>query len=272
MKKLFCLLLLLVCTVCFCSCNGIYVDDTKEQKAYTETITSLFNALDNGNADAVYDLFSPSVREQDKELKEQIDKLLLVYKGPTDEIGWDGLLAGEASYEYGERYKAANAVFPIRSGNTYFWCYLNLMYENTTNKKQIGITQLEFYTSNEYCALCYDEDAKIEDSVGLKVYTEQLETEEIRCIHGQPHKYSSSTDTLNIDDVKNFFENSNSFSKFKIRFGEPNAENVFVYYELSNKNSKTHYLELSVDADEILHAEIVDDFKYIETVFHLEKQ
>ena len=55
MKKLFCLLLLLVCTVCFCSCNGIYVDDTKEQKAYTETITSLFNALDNRNADAVYD-------------------------------------------------------------------------------------------------------------------------------------------------------------------------------------------------------------------------
>ena len=42
-------------------------------------------------------------------MKEQIDKLLLVYKGPTDEIGWDGLLAGEASYEYGERYKATNA-------------------------------------------------------------------------------------------------------------------------------------------------------------------
>ena len=273
MRKLFCMFLSIVFAVCFCSCNRIiYIDDTKEQKAYNETLTSLFNALDNGNADTVYDLFSPVVREQDKELKGQIDKLLLVYKGPIDEIGWDGLLAGEASYEDGERCAEAYSGFPVRAGNTYFWFYLNLMYENTMDEKQIGITQLEFYTADEYCILCYDEDAKIKDYVGLKVYAEQVVTEEIRCIHGQPHKYLSSTDGLNIDDVKNFFENSNSFSIFKSNFGEPNAQNIFIYYELSNENSKTHYLKLYTDADEIYRAEIVDDFKYIETVFNSEEQ
>lgn len=267
MKRLLCLLLSILFILSLCSCGMLYIDDSKEKKAYKDTITVLFNALDNKDADTIYNLFSPSVREQDKDLNEQIEKLLSEYKGPIDEIGWDGLLAGGASYEYGEKSKNAYTTFPVRSGDTYYWCYLDLMYENTFDEKQIGITQLNFYTADEYCIIRYDDNANIDDSVGLEVYTEKTLDTDIRCINGWPHKYSSTTKALNIDHVNNFLKNSDNFTEFKNQFGEPNAENIYAYYNLQQENEKPRYLEIGVDDDSIHNIGIVDDFKYIETIF-----
>ncbi len=266
MKRLFCLFFSVLFLLSLCGCGMIYIDDSKEKKAYQDTITALFDALDRKDADAIYNLFSLSVREKDKDLKEQIEKLLSAYKGPTDEIGWDGLLVGGASYEYGEKSKDACTTFPVRSGDIYFWCYLELMYENTADEKQIGITQLDFYTADECCIFRYDDHAKIADSVGLEVYAEKTLEEDVRCIRGWPHKYSP-TKALNIDDVKDFFKNSNSITDFKTRFGEPNAEHIYIYYELQQENEKPRYLEIGIDCDSIYYVSIVDDFKYIETIF-----
>ncbi len=267
MKKLICLLTVILLSISLSGCGMVYIDDSKEQKAYSNTVDSLFNALDNKNGDAVYQLFSPFVRENDKDLKNQIENLLSVYSGPTDEIGWDGLLSGGGTVGEGNREKNAETIFPVRSGDTYFWCYLNIIYVNTFDESQIGIAQLKFYTDDEYCILRYDENAIVQDSYGLEVYTEKTIEEEIRCIDGWPHKYNSSTKELDIDAVKSFFKTSNSFSKFEATFGKANAENIFTYYTLPQVNGKFRYLELGTTNDEIYCARIVDDFSYIETVF-----
>ncbi len=267
MKRLICLLLSAFFIISLCSCNMIYIDDSKETKAYKDTITALFDALDNKDADTIYNLFSLSTREQDKDLKEQIEKLLSVYKGPMDELGWNGSLAGGGLYETGRKRKNASTTFPVRSGDTYYWCYLDLMYENTFDEKQIGITQLDFYTADEYCIFRDVDHAKIVESVGLEVYAEKTLDADIRCINGWPHKYSSTTKALNIDDVKDFLKNSDNAADFKARFGEPNAENIYTYYELQQENEKSRYLEISIDGDSIYYVTIVDDFKYIETIF-----
>lgn len=272
MKNLFCILLSVLCVFSLCSCGVICIDDSKEQTAYKNAIATLFDALDNKDEEAVYRLFSPAVREQDNDMKDQIRKLMSVYEGPTDEIGWDGLLASSASYEDGESSIEAYAMFPVRSGDVYFWCYLKVMCENTSAEKQVGVVQLDFYTADECCIFRYDENAKNEDSVGLEVYAEKTLEEEVRCISGWPHKYSSSTKALNMADVDNFFKTSNRFADFKARFGEPNAEHIFTYYELPQENSKPRYLELGMDGDTILVARIVDDFMYVKTVFDEENQ
>ena len=271
MKKLICILTAVLLLISLCGCGMIYIDDSKEQKAYRDAVNSFFKALDEKNEEAIYQLFSPYIRENDKDIESQIEKLMSVYSGPTDEIGWDGLLSGSGSYEYGKKIKNARATFPVRSGDTYFWCYLKLTYENTFDETQIGITQVDFYTDDEYCILSYDEEAKIYDTYGLEIYAEKTISEDIRCIDGRPHKYNSDTKELNINDVKKFFQTKNIFSEFEVTFGKPNAEHIYAYYVLPQEKGKPRYLELGIDGDEIYAARIVDDFAYIDTIFTQEE-
>ena len=158
MKKVTNFIICILCLLTLSGCGLVHIDDSKEKTAYNDVITSLYNALDERDNEAIYNLFSLSVREQDEDLAEQIDKLLSIYSGPTDEIGWDGLLGGEASYDDGKHSKNAFTSFPVRSGNTYYWCYLDLMYENTFDDQQIGIVQMDFYTADEYWILEYDDN------------------------------------------------------------------------------------------------------------------
>lgn len=267
MKKLLCIVLCAICIALQCSCGIGPLDDPRERTAYETAVTSLIEALDRQDGDAVYALFSPAVRVQDQDLKEQIGKLLSVYEGPSSEIGWDGLLAGGASYRGGESAKYADTTFPVRCGDTYYWCYLKLMYENTADEKQIGIVQLDLYTADTYCVFCYDENAKMVERIGLEVHDEITLEEEIRCIRRWPYIYSTATEQLSLEDVKAFFESSNSFSQLKARFGEPNAENIYAYYELPPENGRPRYLEIGAAGDEIYSADIVDDLEYIETIY-----
>ncbi len=269
MKKIFCLLISFMLILTLCSCGMIDFNYSKEQNAYKDTLTLLFDALDKKDSEAIYKLFSPAVRMQDRDLRVQIKNLMSVYNGPTDEIGWDGLLAGTYSNDYGDKIKEADTVFPVCCGNTYYWFYLKLQYENTTDKKQVGITQLEFYTADEQCIFRYDDDAKYSDSLGLEVYADKTLKEEVRCISGWPHKYSSTNNPLDINEVKKFLESSDNFNDFKAQFGEPNAEHIYKYYELPSQDGNMRYLEIGTD-NEIYNVNIVDDFKYIETIFNNE--
>ncbi len=270
LTKTLCVFVLLLSAVSFAGC-GIIIGDSKEEKAYKSAIDSFINALDSKDASAISELFSPYVREQDKDLSEQINKLISVYDGPTDEVGWDGLLSGEASYEYGDVWKDADTIFPIRCGDTYYWCYLKLMYENTFDESKIGITQLDFYTADEFCISWYDENAKTVDSLGLEVYADKTIDDDIQCINGRPLKFNSDTKELNLDNVKSFFKSKQSFSEFKAQFGEPNAECIYTYYSLPQKNGDKRYLQLCIDCDTICGADIADNFGVVESIFPAEE-
>ena len=266
MKKRFCLIVIVVYMMALCGCVRMDYDYYNKKNAFDNTIHSFFDALDRRDAEAIYQLFSPAVREQDGDLQEQIQKLMTVYQNPTDEIGWNGLTSSGARYENGKKQKDARAVFPVRSGDTYFWCDLEIIYIDTFDESWIGINQLAFYTAEECCIMRYGAE-KWPESLGLEVYAERTLEEEVRCIDGWPHKYSASTETLNLEDVLRFLETSNSLTDFKAQFGEPNAEFIYYYYELPEEDGSTRYLQIGEDKGEIYGANIVDEFRYIEKVF-----
>ena len=141
--KLECIILCILFVLSLCSCRNINFDDSKEQKAYKEVVTTFFNALDNRDEDAIYKLFSPAVREQADDIKEQISHLMSVYEGPTSDIGYDELLTGEYSNEYGDKVSKVSNTIPFRSDDSYYWCYIELMYENDSDPKQIGVTKID---------------------------------------------------------------------------------------------------------------------------------
>jgi hypothetical protein len=272
MKRFGMLLLLIACMFSLCGCGLLLMSDRVEKSVYHDAITTLFKALDAGDRDGVRLLFSPYVQAQDENLDADIEKLFSVYHGPMDEIGWDGLLAGSYTNHYGDRERSVYAHFPVRCGDIYYWCDLELMYENTVDSSQIGVTQLSFYTADEWCLNAYDDDATWCDEAGLSVFADRSVDEEIRCICGNPYLYQKSEEPLDLEEVEAFFEKSNSYSEFVGRFGEPNAENYFIYYELPPENGEPRYLQISHDDwnGKIYGACIVDQFAYIDTVYEAE--
>ena len=273
MKRMLCIVLALIQALSLCGCSLILRSHTLAEldtKAYSTMINSLFAALDAKNADKVADLFSPAVREQNPNLNAQIATLLTIYTEPTDEIGWDGLVSSSGRVENFKKSNSAYSTFPVHCGNAYYWFYIELMYLNDFDSKQIGITQLDFFTADEHCIFRYNETPHT-NCVGIRIFNEQTLENEIRCINGIPHKYTTETKALDIEDVQEFLKTSNKFNEFTDRFGKPNAELFFTYYELTQTGNKTRYLEICVDNNNIHSVGIVDDFHYIEAVYSYEK-
>lgn len=270
MKKFLCLMVSVLLLFGFWGCGPEAGYVQKDQKAVQDTIDALFDALDRKDAEGVYALFSKAVRAQDAGLKEQMAYLLSVYSGPVEQIGWNGLLAGGGSYNHGAKSKYADTTFPVRTAQGYYWCYLSLMYENNTNKQKIGITQLDFYTAEEYCILRYSDEKQIE-AIGLHVYAEKTLEAEVRCIDGWPLQYDSATKPLKLDDVKAFLETSNDFAAFQEAFGKPNAQHIYTYYTLPEENGKLAYLQISEYDGKIGTVSIVDHFEWLEKVYDSEE-
>lgn len=275
MKRLFCFLLSFSLLLTLCSCGVSRFDTSKEKAAFQDTITALFQALDKKDADAVYDLFAPSVQAHSAELKDQVEKFLSAYEGPTDEIGWDGAVSGGSESEGKHRIEYVLSTFPVRCGDTYYWFYINLTYHNTYDRTQEGITQLNFYTADEYY-LFRGEDRQFTEAPGLNLYLAETVDEEVRCIEQYPYKYSAETTPLLVNDAIDFLNSSADFTEFKAQFGHPNAARGFsedyyyVCYELATDTDKTQYLYITVSDGTIITMSIVDDFRYIETLFKAE--
>ena len=270
LKKITIFVLLIAFVFSLVSCGLIYMPNN-EEKALGQLLPKLFTALDSGNEEAVYNLFSPSVREQSDNLKDQISLLANLYSGPTDEYDYEniGIHSKEHIGKPGN-WASANATIPVRSGDKYYWFYIDLMYENF-DESQVGITQLEFYTADERCAFIMSENKKTERS-GLYLHAEKALGGEVRTIDGRPYRYTDVTRNIYIAEVKEFLKTSHSFSEFEKRFGKPNAEDIYHYYELEEENGEPRYLCIGDYDDDgtIYIVSIVDDFKYIKTVWELE--
>lgn len=79
MKKAAIVVLCIILLISLSGCRYISMVLEKDKTAFNDTITALFLVLDEGDSESIYNLFSPSVRKQDQDLKEQIEQLLSIY-------------------------------------------------------------------------------------------------------------------------------------------------------------------------------------------------
>lgn len=249
------------------SCGLVYIPNDKE-KAFEELLPKLFEALDNENETALYELFSADTREQCDNLQEQISALFAFYGGPTDDYNISDVpMQVSTHFEKPGTQKIADATIPVRSGEQYYFFHICLTYKHY-DEKQVGITQLEFYTADEMCALRESSESMMERK-GLYIHAEKDLECEIRTICLSPLRYTSR-EHINLDEVKEFTKGSCSFTEFVEKFGEANAKESTVsyyYYELPKENGAPRYLMVSEWEGELRSISIVDDFKFVESIW-----
>ncbi len=242
--------------------------EQREERVYVETIEAIFTALDAGDADALHALFSAEAKAGDPELEADIAHLMEVYKGPYVTNGFDGLLGGGAHFEQEGRTYSVFTSTPIEAGGTYYWVYLNYTYQCDPDPANIGITEMEFYTADEWSLELYDEESAREPSLGLTVYADKTLDHEWRCIYGKPLLY---TDREAVDplEVKEQLKENDSYAVFVQRFGEPAASYIYRYYPLPDENGEARWLCIGYDDregyDDSIHtAYVVDRFVYLD--------
>lgn len=264
MKKLVAILLCITCLFSIGGCHFDIVDE--EQEIYSKTVNDLLAALDAKDTNAIYNLFSVSVQNEDKNLKEKIEGLIAIYDGPKEEIGDISCRASEATQENGYVWKNTYTTFPVLSNGEYYWFCLDLMYENTLDENQIGITQLDFYTADAYYEFWSGED-KQQDNKGLNIFDKKVDEYHIISINNYPYDYCD-TEPLNIEEVKLFLETSTSIEAFADKFGKAASrdESAFVY-SLPEQDGEERYLYLLCPEGEIIDSDILSNFTYIAEVF-----
>lgn len=242
--------------------------EEREERVYVETIEAIFAALDAGDADALYDLFSAEAKEGDPELEADIARMMEVYKGPYVTHGFDGILGGGAHFEQEGRTYSVFTSTPIEAGDTYYWVYLTYTYQCDPNPANIGITELGFFTADEWCLALYDEESTREPSRGLTVYADKTLDSPWRCIYGKPVLYTDR-EAVDLLEAKEQIEENDSYAAFVKRFGEPAASYIYRYYPLPDENGEPRWLCLGYDDregyDDSIHtAYIVDRFVYLD--------
>lgn len=242
--------------------------EEREERVYVETVEAIFAALDAGDADALYNLFSAEAKAADPELGADIARMMEVYEGPYVTHGFDGILGGDAHFEQEGRTYSVFTSTPIEAGDTYYWIYLTYTYQCDPNPANIGITELEFFTADEWCLELCDEESTREPSRGLTVYADKTLDHEWRCIYGNPLVYTDRG-TVDLLEAKEQIEENDSYAAFVARFGEPAASYIYRYYPLLDENGEPRWLCLGYDDregyDDSIHtAYIVDRFVYLD--------
>lgn len=274
MKRKISLLIAVLTFVSLSGCGSFRFSlHPNSQEVYEKTVTELLSALDAGDGEAIFNMFGSGAKADADALKAGIDRMLSVYEGPHDGHGCDYLLATTESLHYGEYFGTAYDCFPVRCGDTYYYIRLEIVYESTADESLIGISELAFYTEDEYYIFKNAENVKWPDS-SICVMAEAKCDFEVRTIGGYPRKYSQNGDPISLSDVKEHIKENWSLAEFQKRFGQPDADDsVYLYYELESEDGKQKYLKLSASrTGGITYASVVDDFFYVETVWDAEDE
>ena len=266
MKKLVAVMLCVIYLASLCGCGFLFVD--KEQEFCNKTVNQLLSALDDKDADAIYNLFSISVQNESDALEGKIEELISLYNGSTDKIGDFSPYWGEGSQENGDVWNNVHIQFPVFSVGEYFWFHIEMMWENTSDEKQIGITQIDFYTADAY----YDEFFSDEDwqkNKGLNIFNRSVDEYNIISINNTPYDCHFS-EAIDLEEVKVFFKESTSLNEFVKKFGGAAASNELgTVYILPEQEGENRYLYLCCYGDEIVYSDIVSNFDCIENVLKL---
>lgn len=262
--SIFLAVLILLCN--FTACVPGWVQN--EQEIYQKSLDSFFKALDSGNKDDIEELFSKTVLKNDADLGEQIDKLISIYSGGETEIKFDGIIGGEYETEDGKRKSTVFGTFPVVNRETFYWCYVELTYEDDFSSDNIGLNRVRFYTADEYCLYFNDENPEEPTDIGLLIFAEKKLENEVRCINNLPFEFTPIERKLDLAEIESFLTSNKSYKDFTAKFGQPNAKSSdnSYYYEVPNEYSNALYVEIYAENDNVIYANLLDSFSFIRSI------
>lgn len=239
--------------------------ESKRSHVYGETVDTFFAALDAGDIQAMKTLFSVNTQNADTDLEYQLTALTEFYPGPTQvNLRFDTGGTGSDRISYGMRRSELSDSFLVGSNGTYFWCFLKMVDEDDWDENEVGITAVEFYSAGDYLKY-HEEGWPDSNEVGVSIYADYPADYPVRPINRFLYRYDETTPPLREEDVLALLEQTDRWSDFLERFGQPNAFDVFWHYALQREDGTVAYLNMCVEEDdnEIVGVDVVGEFEWL---------
>lgn len=253
-----------------CSTGRINPDKLKqEQETYQNKVIEFFDMLKDNDSEKLKALFSKNTIDNCEELDENINTLIDFYSSNENEFLFVSP-SSEGLKEEGKEKVCLNSVFPIINNGIYYWVYFRFTYIDEFDSSNIGITQVNFYTSDEYYTF-YHSNKELTKSIGLNLYIENKLEDTIVCINNYPQLYKNTGNILDIAVVEEYLKNNKNINGFISTFGDYNCKDTLVdslesyYYEVTFNGEKV-YLELSCDNGNIESASLYNDREFLKTI------
>jgi len=193
---------------------------------------------------------------------DQIEKVYEFFEGQGIDVL--GIVDMEEEVE-----KEIDNVFPIYANGEYYWIYLKLMYENSYKRRE-GITKLTFYTASDYYYYYHCDDTVITDEP--ITICNSSNTDGVVSIENYPQRIIDNR-TIKLEDVKDQLEKTKSLGSFQKRFGSApvaDSDDLSCHYLLPDENGEKRYLKFVYDKGEIIAANVLDEFYFLEALLEEE--
>ena len=180
---------------------------------------AVVKALDDGDADALRNLFSKNILDEKRaEIDRGIADVLALYKAKSKDVYNDGLFAGRYSIDYGIRTSFCEKEVLVFTESGIYFLYIELCYRDDTDGGNVGIILLTLQT----------ERGKANKSLlksGIVSAIDDPGTEKTCCMaYGRPYYYTPHKRTLHKEQFAELAKKTQSLDAFKKEFGEPDAE------------------------------------------------
>jgi len=222
------------------------------QEEMEKKVKEVLAAADAKDVEAMYALFSESARQNEPDLKEEIQTFLDAYPGRPDSVEYLIAMSERESTPV-LQVDAASAVeingkFIITKDGTNYYCQLTFGFVDGENPDEVGIKniaiQSELAASRDENWYPYSYAWNQPSAVFVRIDNDaDVET---RCIEGMPVIFERYGRTITEKELYDFLEESTSLSEFMAEFGEPNADTGMCtyYYELASSGGSAQYAKI----------------------------
>lgn len=230
-------------------------------EAGLEAIEWVFEAADNGDKDAIIEVFAKDVQD-DSEFIRQIDAFLAEYPGNLSGAKIISKGGDEArDYDYNTKIEIVQFyyTFEIIKDGMYYYVDIGGCKENDYDPEQIGIEY--FILKSDRVVVC-NQDVIVESTYNTSDYDEYILAQievggdfTTRRVGGCSVKFYDFDRNLTKEDVVNAYDESADLKQLVEKIGEPNSKNITekeVIYEIEPIDGEPRYVKISYDDKEYI--------------------
>lgn len=242
------------------------VDTEKEETLFNQKVDAFFAATGKHDTKAMKALFNPKVLASDNHFDKDVSALYESYSGPLPKYDHKREIQGDYSNDYGSKTAKISDWFPITMGNNKYYLYMDLVYRNDPEPKDVGICTLDLVPEKVH-------DGKYfiwPDEPGLNVRKQPYTDQEVMLLYGNARKYTPVNRNLTEQTITSLVKHSSNYKELVRQIGPPNGEllgNEYVF-RLADSNSEKRYAVCDVSSpDTITKITVVSETKELNTIW-----
>ena len=239
-----------------------------EKYIFRDYKDSLVKAIDSKDKKFLIQLIGKNILDnKNSEIEKEADALFSAYKGKSCFVYSSELFAGHYSTESGMQKRRMDGDAIIFTDDDVYFLDLSICYRDDEDKKNVGINKITLRN------LCFEAENKeksfAQDLKTISVGVMQSDGTKYCIANGNAYCCTAYDRFLKKEQFEDFIKETQSLDDFVNVFGEPSFKDMYVFYELSEKDEygKSNFVRIYSEEGRIISMALVSSVKWLEMLY-----